>query len=224
MFVDERLTGFCSYCGKTPETRDHVPSRVLLDKPLPTNLPIVSACRKCNESFSQDEEYVACLIECVIFGTTNPESLKREKIKRIFNERPSLLKRISESRIEDEENNILWRVEVKRLRKIILKLARGHLAYELNVFHFEEPDILECVPIGTMSDEEFLSYNLIPAEDFLPELGSRAFISLWKNPNLEWSHWQNVQEERYRYRVEQGNGDKVQFVLSEYLACTVIWN
>ena len=69
LFVDERLTGKCIYCGRNPETRDHVPSRVLLDKPFPDNLPVVDACRTCNEDFSQDEEYLACLIECAICGT-----------------------------------------------------------------------------------------------------------------------------------------------------------
>jgi len=33
LFMDERLTGMCVYCGAHPETRDHVPSKVLLDKP-----------------------------------------------------------------------------------------------------------------------------------------------------------------------------------------------
>ena len=51
LFVDERLIGMCSYCGREPETRDHVPSRILLDDPFPPNLPVVEACRTCNESF-----------------------------------------------------------------------------------------------------------------------------------------------------------------------------
>ena len=53
LFVDERMTGMCVYCGGQPDTRDHVPSRVLLDDPLPDNLPVVDACRACNESFSR---------------------------------------------------------------------------------------------------------------------------------------------------------------------------
>lgn len=31
LFVDERLLEMCAYCGGQPDTRDHVPSRVLLD-------------------------------------------------------------------------------------------------------------------------------------------------------------------------------------------------
>jgi hypothetical protein len=31
LFVDERLLGTCAFCGGTPGTRDHVPSKILLD-------------------------------------------------------------------------------------------------------------------------------------------------------------------------------------------------
>ena len=30
LFIDERHTGFCVYCGAQPDTRDHVPSKVFL--------------------------------------------------------------------------------------------------------------------------------------------------------------------------------------------------
>lgn len=33
--VDSRLVGGCVFCGGEPGTRDHVPSKVLLDDPLP---------------------------------------------------------------------------------------------------------------------------------------------------------------------------------------------
>ncbi|TDP73113.1 hypothetical protein DES47_102859 [Roseateles toxinivorans] len=33
LFVDDRLTGICVYCGTRPDTRDHSPSKVLLDEP-----------------------------------------------------------------------------------------------------------------------------------------------------------------------------------------------
>jgi hypothetical protein len=43
LFVDERLTGTCVYCGGQPDTRDHVPSKAFLDDPLPPDLPVVEA-------------------------------------------------------------------------------------------------------------------------------------------------------------------------------------
>lgn len=82
LFVDERLKGSCVYCGGPPETVDHVPSRVFLDDPLPENLPVVEACRECNGGFSLDEEYLACLLECVMTGTSDIEGFAREKVRR----------------------------------------------------------------------------------------------------------------------------------------------
>jgi hypothetical protein len=37
LFIDERLTGRCVYCGGRPNTRDHCPSKVLLDEAFPAN-------------------------------------------------------------------------------------------------------------------------------------------------------------------------------------------
>lgn len=225
LFVDERLTGLCGFCGGDPDTRDHIPSRVLLDEPFPPNLPVVEACGTCNGGFSQDEEYVSCLIECVICGTTEPDTLERQKVRRILKERPSLMAKIRESRIEDADGNILWRADTDRVRNVVLKLARGHLAYELNVFHFEAPCVLEYMPLMMMTEEELIAFESLPEDGnvLFPEIGSRAFISMWKS-DKEWNDWREVQPGRYRYRIEQScGGDRVQFVISEYLACTVIW-
>jgi hypothetical protein len=50
----------CVYCGRVTETRDHVPSRVLLDEPYPDNLPVVPSREACNtnrkSSTKLDEE------------------------------------------------------------------------------------------------------------------------------------------------------------------------
>ena len=79
-FSDSRLEGYCAYCGDITNTRDHVPSKILLDEPYPENLPVVPACSKCNQGFSLDEEYLACLIECIIVGSTKPRDVKRDKM------------------------------------------------------------------------------------------------------------------------------------------------
>jgi len=74
LFIDARLKGICTYCGAVTDTsRDHTPSKALLDNPYPENLPIAEACSKCNGDFSLDEEYLSCLVECVIHGTTKPD-------------------------------------------------------------------------------------------------------------------------------------------------------
>lgn len=47
---DDRVLAGCVYCGAFPDTRDHVPSRMLLDKPFPGKLPVVPCCSSCNNS------------------------------------------------------------------------------------------------------------------------------------------------------------------------------
>ena len=81
LFSDERFNGYCVYCGGNDATGDHVPSKVLLDKPFPSDLPKVAACADCNLSFSSDEPYLACLIDCVIAGSVNPIKVGREKVQ-----------------------------------------------------------------------------------------------------------------------------------------------
>lgn len=88
LFADERHAAFCVFCGAEPTTREHVVSRVLLDDPLPEELPLVRSCYACNNGFSRDEEYVACLIDCVIAGSTS--SIRREKVKRALCRSPAL--------------------------------------------------------------------------------------------------------------------------------------
>ena len=70
----------CCYCGDFADTVDHVPSKVFLDKPYPENLPVVPCCKKFNERFSLDEEYVSVLLECVRWQTFDSNQLKREKV------------------------------------------------------------------------------------------------------------------------------------------------
>jgi hypothetical protein len=48
----------CVYCGASGKlTKDHVPPKCLFPTPRPTDLITVSACEKCNGSFSADDEY-----------------------------------------------------------------------------------------------------------------------------------------------------------------------
>jgi len=227
LFVDERLTGFCVYCGSTPDTVDHCPSKVLLDEPFPPDLAVVEACAKCNNSFSMDEQYLACLVESALCGTADPDLVSRQKIKRILADTPALEARLNDHKSLDESGNLLWGVDVERVRRVVLKLARGHIAYELSVPKLDEPDCVNFAPLVLMSDKQRAAFES-PGDrvrELWPEIGSRAFIRAAKplaGPQSD--EWIIVQPGRYRYIVAQSGGDLVQMVLSEYLACQVVWH
>jgi hypothetical protein len=99
-----------------------VPSRILLDKPFPENLPVVPCCDKCNQGFSLDEEYFACAIECIIQGTTEIEFLNRKKIKSILSKKENLKRRIENSFIIENENKY-FKIDLPRFENTITKFT-----------------------------------------------------------------------------------------------------
>lgn len=222
-YADDRFNGQCVYCGKEPQTREHVPPRVFLDKPFPSDLPIVEACRECNNGFSMDEEYMACLIDSVISGSADPALVQREKIARILTERPSIAKRINDSR-DKAEINPVFQVEQGRVRTVVEKIARGHALYELNLL-LDEPIEVLAVPLSLMDSEQrgVFEESGIGAVDVWPEVGSRSMQRLLVVDDTVFNGWIEVQPERYRYAVTQSSGTEVRMVMSEYLACQVRW-
>jgi len=216
----------CVHCGGRPHTRDHAPSKDLLDDPLPNNLPVVEACESCNTGFSQDEEYVACFVECVICGTTELSGVQRPKIKRILAERPALAARLHQSR-RVESGIVIWQPEIDRVQNVVVKLARGHVAYELSEPEFDKPKGIRFAPLALLNEEQLEEFERLDS-DFAaapsPEIGSRAFIRAWEGWASQPGHkWIIVQPGRYRYRVDYSEGKSVRMVLSEYLACWVAW-
>ena len=75
-FVDERQKSWCIHCGAwiggVETNKDHVPSRALLLKPHPANLPVVQICSACNKSFSANEEYLFRLCQVNRFHSEIP--------------------------------------------------------------------------------------------------------------------------------------------------------
>ena len=225
LFIDDRFRGVCSFCGAVPDNRDHVPSRVLLDKPYPENLPVVESCTGCNEGFSKDEEYLACFIECVKKGTTDYDETFRPKVAKTLKARPSIKSRIEQSKTENEQGELVWKPETERIKNVVLKLAQGHMAYELGLQHVEDPIVLDVVPVPYMT-EEYSSQFFSPSARgnlLYPEIGSRSFIKLGKEKSRSYGEWNVVQSGLYEYMIGQSGGDWVKLVIGDYLACEVVW-
>lgn len=227
LHVDGRLIDQCVYCGDNPGTSEHVPSRILLDDPLPGNVPTVDACATCNTSFSLDEEYVACFLECALCGTADTAAVSREKVSRALLHNPSLAARIRRSLREGDDGSLVWIPEENRVRRIAVKLARGHAAYDLSLPQFEEPIEVSILPFVAMSDPMRTNFEGAGIGELRgwPTIGSRAFHRAAEAYpyGAQPGPWITVQDGRYRYSVDQPGGVCVRIVLSEYLACTVEW-
>jgi hypothetical protein len=227
MFFDDRLRGLCAFCDGVAETNDHVPSKVLLDKPYPEDLAGVGACERCNNGFSIDEEYLACFIECVVCGTTSPDGLSRPKIQDILRRKPPLAAQIEACRRELEPAKPVWIPEAQRVRNVVMKLARGHLAFWFCEPRLDEPKQIVIVPLTTLSAEQREAFETVRSEGDIvcwPEIGSRAFMQVVVADQQAYNPvdgWTVLQKGRYRYAIPYQ--DCVRIVLSEYLACEVLW-
>ena len=227
IFVDERLTGICAFCGcAAGESFDHTPSKVLLDRPYPDDLPGVGACVPCNNSFSLDEEYVACFVDCVVSGSSDPDHVGRESVAKILRHKPALSARIESSKTSNSDGTLIWMPEAGRIRNVVVKLARGHVAFEYSESGLNEPSYVTCLPFLAMSDRQRLQFESTDGRfGGWPEIGSRAFCRdvAGEHDRFTVDGWQEIQAGRYRYRVFQDGGTMVRMILSEYLACEVAW-
>lgn len=127
---DERLKSTCAHCGARILTnkanKDHVPSKCLLLKPYPEQLPVIHTCIECNSSFSKDEEYFSIFLECVLIGSTDPDEHTNRKVRKALLRSRKLRERIESARSEtvlNGENRTIWEPERGRVNDVVLKNA-----------------------------------------------------------------------------------------------------
>lgn len=230
-FADPRLLIGCTYCGGLDDTRDHVPSRVLLDPPFPENLPVVKACFACNNGFSKDEEYVACLLEATLAGTTDPEQIGRPGVAEILRRAPALRARLERARVV-RDGKVAFGVEEERVRNVVLKLARGHAAYDLSQPCRDAPATVWWAPRPLMSEAERDAFDASHVLGLFGEVGSRQMQRLVvaqvtvdaQQAGFVVNDWVDVQDDVYRYlAIEEDDAITIKLVLREYLACQVTW-
>lgn len=226
LFADDRHLALCVFCGNPPTTREHTATRVLLDDPLPENLPLVASCHDCNNGVSLDEEYLACLIDCVISGSADPSKVLRKKVSNALRHSPPLAARIDAAK-RSENGRLIWKPEDGRVRNVLLKLARGHIAHQFSEPRLDEPESFWVAPLESLNSYQCDDFENPPATHVWPEIGSRAFINTSKKAmDNSWdaaTGWHVLQPQRYRYIIGQSGKTVIRIVLSEYLACEVIW-
>lgn len=233
-FVDERQKSWCIHCGAwvgdVETNRDHVPSKVLLRKPYPENLPVVETCVGCNSGFSADEEYCYLFLHCVLTGSTEPEQHADKKTARALRHQKKLRARIERSKTEyrtiSGETRLVWKPEIERLERVAVKNARGHVFYEYGEPMLAEPDHAWNLPLVSMTAaerEEFENAGTAGEPAAWPEFGSRMMTRVFTGQDMR-DGWVIVQDGVYRFRVQQSRGMLVRSVLFEYLATQVRWS
>lgn len=116
----------CLFCGGQSQTKDHIPSKNLLEKPYPNNLLTIPACEKCNKSFSLDEEY---FLNVLVEISDNPTLIAKKKTGgTVFKarERSKGLKyKIESSLVKGEDGKIYFQSDSDRIKRVIEKNALG---------------------------------------------------------------------------------------------------
>jgi hypothetical protein len=163
----------CFYCGKLANSKDHLPSKVLLEKPYPPNLLSIPSCIICNRSFSLDEEY---LLNVLVEISDNP-NLRRKKdaggtVYRARERSPGLAKRIMDSFISGENGKIYFRPQAERMKRVIEKIALGLFFYKYGI----------PIPLSRINCTGFYSIsnqNEWPAEIFMLTINSKFRPKRW---------------------------------------------
>lgn len=218
----------CIYCGTLATTREHIPSKAFLLEPYPENLPTIPACFECNNSYSEDEKYVACFLDVLksqIYSDysqqeqTNIRLSKDEKLQRILKE---------EIRVDD--GKVYYQPDERRIFRILLKLARCHAGFEFDHVNFDDTKANIWYDFSfNISGEVMLDFNLTPEMDKAPEVGSRGVVTPFVVQNVEtgetvaFAFWNEVQEDQYRYQVSlnEDGSITVKIVIFEFLHCKV---
>lgn len=227
---DRRHKSWCIHCSRTlvgrSTNRDHVPSKSLLSRPFPPQLPVVEICMDCNVGFSLDEQYFVAFLGAVLSGTTDPEQQKSEVAARTLESNPSLRARIDATKKEYRtlggETRVLWIPDDDRIKRVIVKNARGHAYYELGEPMLEAPAFVRATPLETMTSEEREEFFSMGGISGWPEVGSRLMSRLVTGDDFE-DGWIVVQKVQYRYHIDHSDNVRVRAVVAEYLATEVIW-
>lgn len=227
---DERQKSWCIHCGiemaNELANKDHVPTKSILLRPLPQKPPTVTICKKCNSSFSIDEEYFVLFISSILSGSTTPDKQVLENVGRAFKRNPSLRTRLESSKTlaPDEDGNVIphWMPETKRLERIVLKNARGHVFYEVGEPMLDEPESISIAPVSFLSENQISNFETVNLGHSFPEVGSRMMTRLISGADME-NGWVVVQDGVYRYSVNWSPRIVVRTFIYEFLLTEVIW-
>lgn len=236
---------YCIYCGNKADSREHIPSKIFIDKPYPPNLYLVPACKACNNSFSADELYTWFVLKHLEreFGETKLSEHEEQR----YNKYPSIRSKvINDIHAFSEDKTSCYFFRSGRVERVLAKLAIGHMVYELSEGYYTESEYswnIERVVYGfrpVLSKEVIFDYDcaIDIKELMLPEVGSRVYDHIYPITiplsQVDTDHrlvlssllldWTDIQDQKYRYiALIDANLAQVNIVIDEFLFATVFF-
>ncbi len=127
----------CAAGGKL--TRDHVPPESFFPDPKPKDLITVPCCRRCNESYSLDDEAFRLWITAPPNISEAGKWIQQKKVfESSFKRSPKLVENVKKhiQEIEVDGNKIdLITIPQDRAERFLVRLTKGLLAYFYPEFH-----------------------------------------------------------------------------------------
>lgn len=229
----------CIYCGEEANTREHCPSKVFLQSPLPTDLPVLPACFACNNGYSNDEKFTFRVIG-LLYRYYEEQGEKDIEIS--DNDTKDIIE------VKNYVNDFIRqqsRVFNNRMGETFIKLAIGHAAYEISEGYYSQnwdgiPLYVTYVIKSLLSLEEWegLEYAELIHNDPLPKLGSRAYRNVYvvQMPLMDangksnkllgccFMDWTDVQEGSYKYIVFMHDDQIiVKIIIKEFLYAEIVF-
>ena len=168
----------CVYCNATATSRDHVPPRFLLEKPLPRDLLTVPSCRDCNRSFSLDEQYLQVVIAKI--GHVPQLMAKVEKggvVDRALGRAPGLDQRIVESLDVRSDGRVWLMPERERILRIVQKIAYGLFICRYGM----GASFGAFSALAVYGPEEEIPQPVVAASHYWPGIRRKRWISVQKD-------------------------------------------
>lgn len=166
------ISKICAYCGSTASDTDHVIPKNIYPKSVRMKnirLLTVPACKKCNASYSDDEEHFRNVIVCAGENAPIINELFYDKVNASFVKRKSLrhLRQLcdlmKEHQSPDGKRHIIYPMQDARFVRILKKILRG-LAF--HHFHCPVPeediwiDVLKyAIPPALLDNVKWYNYE-----------------------------------------------------------------
>lgn len=232
-FCDERQSTWCLHCttslSEVRTNKDHVPSKCFLKKPYPENLPTVEICAECNNGFSADENYFACVIHAVLAGSLSPDPQHHPEAAKILRHNQGIARRLNtqSEQVDLFPHELPFTVypDYKRIERVLVKNAKGHAFYEYGEPMLESPSTVEVFPIHQLSADNrarFESSEAVGDLSAWPEVGSRMMDRVMTGREML-GEWIVVEDGIHRYAVDQAGGLRVRMVIRDYLGAQIQW-
>ena len=115
--------------------------------------------------------------------------------------------------------------DIKKIRRVVVKNARGHAYHEIGEPLLEAPDHVAFIPLENLSPDQRDAFEAVDTGANLavwPEVGSRMTVRLLDEEAMV-GGWIFVEPGRYRYSIDWSDAVTVKTVIWEYLATETRW-